>query len=202
MSSPKITSAVLHTAVHRPEQFPRDHHPEVAFLGRSNVGKSSLINTLLVRRGLVRTSRRPGCTRSVNFFLVNERWFFVDLPGYGYAAVSQKVKAGWGDLIMTYLAERQNLAAVVFLHDSRRLPGPAEMFLWEMLKTRGNGIIPVLTKADQLKPGERARQLPKILEALKPLGVSAADFLWFSAVTGEGRDKLWPRLRKYLEKAP
>ena len=141
--------------------------PEVAFLGRSNVGKSSLINSLLGRKKLVRTSSRPGCTRALNFFLINQCWNFVDLPGFGYAAVSKDLKAAWGPLVLEYLSRRESLAAVVFLQDGRRLPASEELFLWEFLREQGRRVIPVLTKADKLKRGERSRQLKLIAGALE-----------------------------------
>jgi len=198
MTIPKITAAEFLLSVHQPGQLPPGDRPEAAFLGRSNVGKSSLINALLGRRGLVRTSSRPGCTRALNFFLINGRWYFVDLPGFGYAAVSKSLKAEWGRLVMDYLATRENLAAVVFLQDGRRVPGPEELFLWELFQKQGIPVIPVLTKADKLKQGERAKQLKNIAGALAPLGVKGEEFLWFSAVTREGRDKLWARLLQCL----
>ena len=145
MTIPKITTAEFILSVHAPEQLPQGDLPEVAFLGRSNVGKSSLINTLLGRKKLVRTSSKPGCTRALNFFLINARWYFVDLPGFGYAAVAKSLKAEWGRLAMDYLTTRKNLAGVVFLQDGRRLPGPEEIFLWEFLRDRGRRVIPVLT---------------------------------------------------------
>lgn len=200
MAIPKILSAEFSLSVHAPEQCPRGNLPEVAFLGRSNVGKSSLINTLLGRRNLVRTSSKPGCTRALNFFLINQGWYFVDLPGFGYAAVSRALKANWGRLVLDYLGERQSLAAVVFLQDGRRRVGPEELFLWEFLRTRGRQVIPVLTKADKLKRGERGRQLKHLAEALAPLGVTPGEVIWFSAHTGEGRDQLWGRLLECLEK--
>ncbi|MBM4273562.1 MAG: YihA family ribosome biogenesis GTP-binding protein [Deltaproteobacteria bacterium] len=198
MTVPQIQSAEFLLSVHRTEQLPRGDLPEVAFLGRSNVGKSSLINTLLGRKKLVRTSSTPGCTRGLNFFLINGRWHFVDLPGYGYARAPAEVKAGWGRLIMDYLETREGLAAVVFLQDGRRDPGPEELFLWERLKSRGRAVIPVLTKADKLKKGERSRRLQDVAAALRPHGPEAQEFLWFSAATREGRAKLWARLVECL----
>jgi GTP-binding protein len=198
MTIPKITTAEFILSVHAPGQLPPGDLPEVAFLGRSNVGKSSLINALLGRRKLVRTSSKPGCTRALNFFLINGDWYFVDLPGFGYAAVSKSLKEEWGRLAMDYLTTRENLAAVVLLQDGRRLPGPEEVFLWEHFRARGLPVIPVLTKADKLKQGERARQLKNITAVLAPLGVQGEDFLWFSAVTREGRAGLWTRLLRYL----
>ena len=199
MPSPKIISAEYSLSVHRADQCPPPGLPEVAFLGRSNVGKSTLINTLLGRKKLVRTSSRPGCTRALNFFLINQRWYFVDLPGFGYAAVSKDLKAAWGRLVLDYLAERPTLAAVVFLQDSRRRPGPEELFLWEFLRDHGRQVIPVLTKADKLKQGERRRQLQLAVTPLVDFGIQPADFIWFSAPKQEGKDRLWERLLTCLD---
>jgi len=198
MIIPHITSAELIVSVHQQGQLPPAGLPEVAFLGRSNVGKSSLINTLLARKKLVRTSSRPGCTQALNYFLINEKWYFVDLPGYGYAKVSRETKARWGDLILGYLEKRPTLTAMVFLQDPRRLPGAEELFLWEKFRSWGRRVIPVLTKADKVKRGERARRLKEIARALAPFQVRPEHFLWFSAVTGEGREELWRRLLKQL----
>jgi len=198
MAIPKIIAAELQASVHQAEQLPPAHLPEVAFLGRSNVGKSSLINTLLSRRRLVRTSSRPGCTQALNFFLINGKWVFVDLPGYGYAQVSREAQARWGELILDYLEKRPSLAAVVFLQDPRRTPGPEELFLWEKLTSWGRTVITVLTKADKLKTGERAKRLKEIAAALHPFQVASTDFVWFSAATREGRDRLWKRILECL----
>jgi GTP-binding protein len=201
MTIPKILSAEYSLSAHRGDQWPPGGLPEVAFLGRSNVGKSSLINCLLGRKKLVRTSSRPGCTRALNFFLINQRWNFVDLPGFGYAAVSKDVRAAWGPLVLEYLARRESLAAVVFLQDGRRVPASEELFLWEFLREQGRQVIPVLTKADKLKRGERARQLKLWGEALATIGVDPGEVIWFSALTREGRDRLWGRLLASLERA-
>ncbi len=202
MAIPKITSAEYSFSVHQAGQLPGGEFPEVAFLGRSNVGKSSLINVLLGRRKLVRTSAHPGCTRALNFFLVNGRWYFVDLPGFGYAAVSKELKAQWGEMILDYLGNRRQLAAVVLLQDGRRQPGPEEQFLREFLREKGRPVIPVLTKADKLKQGERARHLKRLAETLGPQGEDHAGFIWFSALTHEGRERLWARLLELLGNYP
>ncbi len=198
MAIPKIKNAEFQISVHRQEQLPQGGLPEIAFLGRSNVGKSSLINTLLGRRKLVRVSAKPGCTRALNFYLINEQWYCVDLPGFGYARVSRDMQARWGRLIMEYLEGRENLRGVVFLQDGRRRPGEEELFLWQLLTSRGRAVIPVLTKADKLKRGERSKALRQIMEVLSPFGVSPQDFIWFSATTHEGRDKLWRRVLECL----
>lgn len=199
MATPKIISAEFIISAHRADQCPPGGLPEVAFLGRSNVGKSSLINTLLGRKKLVRTSSKPGCTRALNFFLINRRWYFVDLPGFGYAAVSRDLKASWGRLVLEYLDRRESLGAVVFLQDSRRLPGPEEQFLWQFLRERRRPVIPVLTKADKLKPGERRRHLGLFAGSLAGLDVDPGEVLWFSGLTREGRDRLWDRMLACLE---
>ena len=198
MAIPKITSAEFTGAAVRLEQLPPASLPEVAFLGRSNVGKSSLINTLLGRKKLVRTSSRPGSTQALNFFLINGSFYFVDLPGFGYARVSRTQKEGWWRLIQGYLGSRPTLRGVVFLQDGRRLPGVEEQALWELLRNRGLGVIPVLTKADKLKAGERARQLKEIQAALDPFGVRPADLIWFSTLTHEGRNHLWSSITACL----
>jgi GTP-binding protein len=200
MAIPRIDTAEFLLSAPNPSQFPRETLPEAAFLGRSNVGKSSLINALLGRRRLVRTSATPGCTRSLNFFVINHRWYFADLPGFGYAAVSRKRREEWGQLVLNYLDNRSTLQAVVFLQDGRRLPGPEELVLWERLRSRGRVVLPVLTKADKLNRRERTRQLQGIARALAPLGLAAPDFIWFSVLTHEGRDRLWARLRGCLDK--
>jgi len=196
MAIPKILEAEFILSAPRPEHFPKGIGPEVAFWGRSNVGKSSLINTLLHRKGLVRTSSRPGCTQTINYFLINQNWYFVDLPGYGYAQVPLPVKEKWLRLIATYLENRAGLRAVVLLLDCRRLPGPTEVEIITQLKIWGRQVIVVLTKADKLKKGQRARQQVEIAARLAPGGNQ--DIIWFSAVTQEGRRELWERLLTVL----
>src|SRR5437762_6832719 len=118
----KITSAEFIKSAFNPSHYPTDGLPEIAFLGRSNVGKSSLINSLLLRKGLARTSNTPGRTQSINFFLINERFYFVDLPGYGYAKVSKSMRSDWGKMAEEYLSQRENLALSIELIDSRHPP--------------------------------------------------------------------------------
>ncbi|MEM5788274.1 MAG: ribosome biogenesis GTP-binding protein YihA/YsxC, partial [Syntrophobacteraceae bacterium] len=129
-----VRSAEFITSAVHPKQYPDGHLPEIAFAGRSNVGKSSLINCLLQRKKLVRTSRTPGRTQLINFFLINETFRFVDLPGYGYAKVAQSVRASWGPMIETYLAGRQNLKGVIQIMDLRHPPTPDDLSLWAWLK--------------------------------------------------------------------
>ena len=196
MAIPKIQTARFLLSAPRPEDFPVQARPEVAFWGRSNVGKSSLINALLNRKGLVRTSSRPGCTQAINYFLINDSWYFVDLPGYGYAQVPVPVKERWLRLIDVYLQQRLGLRAVVFLLDCRRRPGPEELEIISSLQSWQRQVILVLTKADKLKQSQRQRQLKEIAASLAPSGMT--DFIWFSALTHEGRKELWTRLLTVL----
>ncbi|MFP3866856.1 MAG: ribosome biogenesis GTP-binding protein YihA/YsxC [Desulfobacteraceae bacterium] len=199
MATPKIISAEFRLSAHTPAQFPPGGYPEVAFMGRSNVGKSSLLNTLLNRKRLVRTSSRPGCTQAINFFLINHSWSFVDLPGYGYARVPLPVKTGWLRLIRIYLEQRRQLVAVVFLMDSRRLPEAEELALLQKLQQLQLPVIVVLTKADKLKSSQRPRQLQNYLVCLQSLGIGPSELIWFSAITREGRQELWTRLLTFIK---
>ena len=145
-----IKSAEFITSAARPDQYPRDESPEVAFAGRSNVGKSALINCLIQRKNLVRTSRTPGRTQLINFFKINDSFRFVDLPGYGYAKVSQSLRATWGPMIETYLDSRENLRGIVQIMDLRHPPTPDDISLWSWLKEKQIPAVPILTKADKL----------------------------------------------------
>ncbi|MBU2546938.1 MAG: ribosome biogenesis GTP-binding protein YihA/YsxC [Proteobacteria bacterium] len=179
-----LTSAV------RPRQFPPADRPEVAFAGRSNVGKSSLINRLLERRALARTGKTPGRTQTVNFFNVNDELYFVDLPGYGYAKVPESVRASWRPMVESYLGAGRDLRRLVLLQDIRRDPGEEEKSLLDWLR---QGDIPaqvVVTKADKISRGGRAARAAAIR---KQLGLTEAPLL-FSARTGEGREAVWSTL--------
>ncbi len=175
-----------------PEDFPRPNLPEIAFGGRSNVGKSSLINSLVQRKKLVKTSKRPGRTQTINFFTVNDELYVVDLPGYGYAKVPDEVKDSWGPMIEGYLANRPNLKAMVVVMDLRR--GIEEDDFELIMAAPHFGIQPVLvfTKADKFsknKRKQRRRELAKDIEA------NPGDLILYSSTKGFGRKKLWKRLR-------
>ncbi len=191
----KVTKAEFLTSAAGPEGYPKGGRPEVAVAGRSNVGKSSLINALVRRRGLVKTSSTPGRTRLLNFFLVNDRLLLVDLPGYGYAKVPQPVRAAWGPMIERYLTGRPQLAGVVVILDIRRLPGDDDLGLLEWLRAIGRPYRLALTKADKLSGNERTRQLRAIRAAL-PADAPAP--IVFSATTGEGVPELWAAIREML----
>lgn len=170
---------------------PASDWPEIAFAGRSNVGKSSLINTLLNRRGLVRTSSTPGRTQMLNFFAVNEALHFVDLPGYGFARAPRAVRERWQPMIRNYLTGRANLKAVIWLLDARREPSGDDLSFLDWLEEADRPTIPVVTKIDKLSRNELARQLTAIGRAT---GLELDVFTKFSSVTKEGCAELWERI--------
>jgi len=172
-----------------------DHLPEIAFLGRSNVGKSSLINSLLQRKGLARTSNTPGRTQSINFFLINEQFYFVDLPGYGYAKVSKTMRADWGKMAEEYLAERRELVLSVQLIDSRHHPTELDKQLNEWLVYHAKHHIVVATKADKLSGNKLKKSLQEIEAALPP----GARLIAYSSQTGKGREELWQEIGKAVK---
>ncbi len=176
-----------------PDQYPPPDHPEVAFGGRSNVGKSSLINALVNRRNLARTGSRPGRTQVLNFFLVDDRLSLVDLPGYGFARVPERVRASWGPMVETYLRTRESLGAVTVILDIRRDPGPDDLDLLTWLETYGLTPLVVLTKSDKLSRGRRKARQRAVMKVLG--GLAPEEPILFSAKTGEGRDALWGRIR-------
>ncbi|MBF0199970.1 MAG: YihA family ribosome biogenesis GTP-binding protein [Desulfamplus sp.] len=169
----------------KPSQFPEPQLPEVAFAGRSNVGKSSLINTLVNRKNLVKTSSRPGCTQLINFFNINSSAFFVDLPGYGYAKVSKKIRAQWGPMVERYLDVRPNLLGVLLLIDIRREPRQEEFDLLGRLQIRGIPALIVLTKADKLS---KTKQQTQLIQTAKTLNCKKDDVILFSATSRQGRE--------------
>ena len=191
-----IRSAKFICSAVTPEQYPPADLPEVAFAGRSNVGKSSLINKILSRRKLVRTSKTPGRTQLLNFFEINEVYRFVDLPGYGYAKVPVEVQRRWRPMVETYLTSRPNLKGMVLLLDIRREPSPEDLDLWHWLQTMGTEVITVVTKADKLSKNKGNKQVATIA---KTLGCKTEELIKFSAMTGEGSERIWQQLIRLLE---
>jgi GTP-binding protein len=189
----KITSAEFIKSAFEEEHWPRDERPEVAFLGRSNVGKSSLINSLLRVKGLARTSRTPGRTQSLNFFLINNRFRFVDLPGYGYARVPKIIKSSWGEMATNYLAKRTQLVLSIQIVDSRHEPTTLDLQLNEWLAAQKKPRIVVATKSDKLSNNE----LRKNLERGKTL-LDAKQVIAYSAVTGKGREEVWRTIEEMV----
>lgn len=170
------------------EQYPTDGLAEIAMAGRSNVGKSSLINRFLGRRNLARTGNTPGKTQTLNFYKVNEAWYFVDLPGYGYAKVSQTVKAQWGTMMENYFKKRENLLAVIQIVDIRHEPSHEDVAMHEWLRQQGVPVLVVATKADKIARGKWSQHLMNIAKALQ-----VSDWhliLPFSAESGIGLEDL------------
>jgi len=188
-----VKSAEFVTSAVKPDQYPEARYPEVAFAGRSNVGKSSLINALVNRRRLVKTSSTPGRTQLINFFSVNDSLCLVDLPGYGYAKVPVAVRRKWGPMIETYLKGRETLAAVVLIMDIRRIPGVEEQNFIAWLKRYHRTPIPVLTKADKLSKTRQKKQQQTIGAALN---VEASSLILFSAKTRLGEAAVWSAVEK------
>jgi len=184
----KVTSAEFIKAAVDERGWPKDGLPQVAFVGRSNVGKSSLINNLLNRKGLVKTSGTPGKTREINFFRINSSVYFVDLPGFGYARVAGKVQEGWGQMIETYLKDCKDIKLVVFLLDIRHEPGEKDSVMRDWLAHFELPTVCVATKADKLNRGARRPHLKVIADALD---VEAGDIIEYSSLTGEGKGRLW-----------
>jgi len=185
----RVVSAAIVESAGRLDQFPRGERPEVAFAGRSNVGKSSLINRLLGRRGLARTSSTPGRTRTINFYLVNEAVLFADLPGYGYAKVSRSLQEDWWALVEGYLTHRVPLRGVVHLVDARHPPTDRDQGLQDFLVAVEAPSVVVLTKADKVPRGQRRAVQAA---AARLLGLARPEMgLFFSAETGEGAPELW-----------
>ena len=196
----RVVSAVIVESAGRLDQFPRGERPEVAFAGRSNVGKSSLINRLLGRRGLARTSSTPGRTRTINFYLVNEAVLFADLPGYGYAKVSRSQQEDWWVLVEGYLTHRVPLRGVVHLVDARHPPTDRDQGLQDFLVAVGAPSVVVLTKADKVPRGQRRAVQAA---AVRLLGLARAEMgLFFSAETGEGAPELWRAVDALLAAPP
>lgn len=182
----KITSAEFVKSAFAEEHWTTDGLPEVAFLGRSNVGKSSLLNSLLQRKGLARTSNTPGRTQSLNYFLINKQFYFVDLPGYGYARVSKAMRSSWGKMAEDYLAKREQLVLCIQLIDSRHEPTEQDRQLFEWLRHYGKTQLIVATKSDKLSSNDLRKSIEKIGKILP--GVSTVSY---SAVTGRGREEVW-----------
>ena len=190
-----IKSSEFITSAAKPSQYPPAELPEIAFAGRSNVGKSSLINTIINRKRLVKTSRTPGRTQLINFFEINTAFTFVDLPGYGYAKVPKSVKKSWGPMVETYLSTRKTLKGVVLIMDIRRTPRLEELNFIVWLHYYGIPDVLVLTKTDKLSKTKQKKQL---LSISKALGVDPDNLILFSAKSRLGKDAVWDSLGQLI----
>ncbi|MBW1940679.1 MAG: YihA family ribosome biogenesis GTP-binding protein [Deltaproteobacteria bacterium] len=190
-----IKSAEFVTSAVKPSQYPLPELPEIAFVGRSNVGKSSLINTLVNRKRLVKTSSTPGRTQLINFFNINGSFSFVDLPGYGYAKVPDRVKKDWALMIETYLSKRETLKGVVLIMDIRRISDHKDKDLIDWLIHFNIPKILVLTKTDKLSKTKGKNQHNLIAETLL---VNRDDILLFSAKTRMGKNQVWEGVERLM----
>ncbi len=180
----------------KPEQYPLPDMPEIAMAGRSNVGKSSLINTLLNRKKLAKTSSTPGKTRTINFYKINQLFYLVDLPGYGYAKVSKRERESWGGMIGNYLSRRSSLREVVLLVDCRHDPSGDDKEMYQWIQQHGYGRIVIATKADKLSRSKLMQQLKRIRNQL---GMEKeAVILPVSALKKEGVEPVWEALEPHL----
>lgn len=190
----KVTSAVFLKSAFAETDWPLDALPEIAFLGRSNVGKSSLINSLLGTRGLARTSNTPGRTQSLNFYLINDRFRLVDLPGYGYAKAPKVLKAEWGVMAEDYLAKREQLVLSIHLVDSRHEPSKLDLQLHEWLKHNQKPHLIVATKSDKLSNNELRKNIVRAEQAF-----NSGRLVIYSATEKRGRDEVWKAIEKSLK---
>jgi GTP-binding protein len=182
----RVTSAEFLKSAFQESDWPRDRQPEIAFMGRSNVGKSSIINSLLNTRGLARTSNTPGRTQSLNFFSINNSFRFVDLPGFGYARVPKSIRSEWGEMVTSYLAKREQLVLSIQLVDSRHEPTKLDLQLHDWLEHSAQPRLIVATKSDKLSNNELKTSLQRVRRAFNAESVIA-----FSAKTGTGREEVW-----------
>ncbi|QEA34656.1 ribosome biogenesis GTP-binding protein YihA/YsxC [Weissella soli] len=186
----EVHNVEITTSAVKPSQYPQTDIPEIAFVGRSNVGKSSLTNSLINRRSFARTSSQPGKTQTLNFYKVEEQVFFVDVPGYGYAKVSKKMREEFGQMIETYLTERPQLKGVVSLVDARHEPSEEDIAMYNWLTYYNIPVLVVATKADKIARGKWNKAESVIKKALE-FDRETSAFQMFSAVTKSGKDEVW-----------
>lgn len=189
----KIHSAEFIKSALKKAQWPAGPLPEIALVGRSNVGKSSLINVFVNRKGLAKTSSQPGKTQMINFYAINGEFRLVDLPGFGYAKVPLELKRSWEKMLEEYLSERESLTGVIVILDPRRDAGDAERMLFEWIEEFGLPVVTVFTKADKLSKNQLSSRLAKLKKALP-----VKDPVIFSAVTGEGKIALGRRIHRLI----
>ena len=192
-----IKQAELETVCGITSKLPENAFPEVAFAGKSNVGKSSLINGLLNRKSLARTSSQPGKTQTINFYKVNGDLYLVDLPGYGYAKVSNEIKAKWGRMIENYLHGSKQLKAVFLLVDIRHEPSANDKDMYQWIVAQGYEPVIIATKLDKIKRSQVQKQIKILKEGLKLL--PGTQLIPFSAETKQGRDEIWDVICSFVE---
>lgn len=192
----KEQNAKLDKVCGRPDQFPAPSYPEIAFVGKSNVGKSSLINMLLQRKSLARTSSVPGKTQTINWYNIDEQLYFVDLPGYGYAKAAKTDQAKWAKVIENYLDKRETLMGVLLLVDIRHAPGNNDLMMLDWLNHFKVRTLVVATKADKLSRNQQASQIKMLSQMMR---VDKKNIIPVSSLNKTGRDELWQRLLEMAE---
>lgn len=193
----KITKSDLHAIAVEPKQYPKDELPEIAFAGRSNVGKSSFINSMINRKNLARTSGKPGKTRTINFYIINDRFRFVDLPGYGYAQVSKEERKKWGEIIEKFLVTRENLREVILIVDIRHEPTEQDLMMYDWIKSFGYAGIVIATKADKISKGNYQKQV-KIVK--NKLGIKDSNLIIpYSSEKNINKDEVWSIFKQIVD---
>ncbi|SET77345.1 GTP-binding protein [Salinibacillus kushneri] len=192
----KVNSVELVISAVKEQQYPNDPYPEIALAGRSNVGKSSFINRMIQRKSMARISAKPGKTQTLNFYLINEQLYFVDVPGYGYAKVSKKERQAWGKMMETYFSSREELQLAVLIVDLRHKPTEDDLLMYDFLKYYEIPVLIMATKMDKVPKSKRQRQLKQISETLE---IESEDqIIPFSAESGEGKDEAWRAIWSYI----
>ncbi|MFC4022624.1 ribosome biogenesis GTP-binding protein YihA/YsxC [Oceanobacillus longus] len=193
----KVTKAEIVISAVSQKQYPGDMLPEIALAGRSNVGKSSFINKLINRKNLARTSSKPGKTQTLNFYRINDVFYFVDVPGYGYAKVSKSEKEKWGPMMEEYFQTRNTLKAVLLITDLRHEPTKDDLRMYDFLKFNDLEVIIVGTKLDKVPKSKRAQHIKRTKQTFQ---VAPEDIVIpFSSETGEGKEESWSIITKYLK---
>lgn len=192
-----ISQVELETVCGITSKLPDNVLPEFAFAGKSNVGKSSLINGLMNRKNLARTSASPGKTQTINFYNINKALYFVDLPGYGYAKANEEIKAKWGKMIENYLHQSKQLKAVFLLVDIRHNPGENDRLMYDWILRQGYEPIIILTKLDKIKRSQIQKQIKLVKEGLKV--VPGTKVIPYSSISKQGRDEIYELLDSYME---
>ena len=193
----KVTKAEIVISAVAEAQYPDDNLPEIVLLGRSNVGKSTFVNTLIERRSLARTSSQPGKTQTMNFYRINDLFHFVDMPGYGYAKASKTEREKWGKMIEKYLRNRENVAMIFQLIDSRHDPSEDDLLMYEWLVYYGLNPMIIGTKADKISKTNQKKSINRIAKLLNLR--SSREVILFSAETKLGKEEVWEHIEKVLD---
>ncbi|SFM06112.1 GTP-binding protein [Gracilibacillus orientalis] len=193
----KVNKAEIVISAVSEKQYPTDRWPEIALSGRSNVGKSSFINKLINRKNLARTSSKPGKTQTLNFYTINDAFYFVDVPGYGYAKVSKKEREKWGKMMEEYFSLRDTLRLTVMIVDIRHKPSEDDVMMYNFLKFYEIPVLVVATKLDKIPKNKKATHLKRVIDTLE---LDPDDsVIPFSAETSEGKEDVWSYLLNYLK---